>query len=698
MPLPFFLDPEDPFLPPDAAEADVVARVALALLFESGGLSLFLHKLPKTSSEQRLMTLLGVSAPPSGENAAAHRRQQLAQRLAELGPFDGRYGTRLEANLGYLAERVGLSDLERRILGFVILVTIHRCLAKLSGMAFGDLDRLGTVRVCAGLFGEPEGQVSAAFARQGVLARSGLLQLEPGPRKPLYDKFTLLDGLADALSANIADVAALIDQVTPLAPPARLRLADFPHRRAEIALARRLLAGSRAGLNLLFYGPPGTGKTELARALAAALNCALHTVPSADDQGDPITGLQRLRRYRLAQSVLAQQAATLILFDEVEDVFPHQGRVAQGQAERNKGWINEALESNRLPTIWVSNSLAGFDEAYLRRFAQVIEVGVPPLAVRERLVQTHTRHLPVSRAFRRRVAQHPDLSPALLRQAADNPAVVDQRCAETAEATLEILLNSTLKAMGHEALPRQRAGAPLRYRRECLNADQDLQALEHGLRRTPRGRICCYGPPGTGKSAYGVHLAETLQRPLFIKRASDLLSPYVGETEQRLAGLFRRADTEGAVLLLDEADSFLRDRRMIQSSWEATQINEMLTQIEAFDGLFIASTNLLETLDAAALRRFDLKIRFDYLRPDQAWTLFRATLRQGGGRLTQPTLWQTRLARLEHLTPGDFAGLARRQRLVATPWTPQTLFDALTAEIHLSQRATGRSIGFAADL
>ncbi|MBW6608203.1 ATP-binding protein, partial [Salmonella enterica subsp. enterica serovar Weltevreden] len=84
---------------------------------------------------------------------------------------------------------------------------------------------------------------------------------------------------------------------------------------------------------------------------------------------------------------------------------------------------------------------------------------------------------------------------------------------------------------------------------------------------------------------------------------------------------FRKAQNDGAVLLIDEVDSFLQDRRGAQHNWEVSEVNEMLTQMESFSGVFVASTNLMEGLDQAALRRFDLKVKFDYLRADQAWAL-----------------------------------------------------------------------------
>ena len=69
-----------------------------------------------------------------------------------------------------------------------------------------------------------------------------------------------------------------------------------------------------------------------------------------------------------------------------------------------------------------------------------------------------------------------------------------------------------------------------------------------------------YGPPGTGKSELARYIAGTLNRELICKRSSDLLDPYVGMTEQKLAQAFFEIETQEAVLVMDEADSVLASR------------------------------------------------------------------------------------------------------------------------------------------
>lgn len=148
-----------------------------------------------------------------------------------------------------------------------------------------------------------------------------------------------------------------------------------------------------------------------------------------------------------------------------------------------------------------------------------------------------------------------------------------------------------------------------------------------------------------------------------------------------------------AVLMLDEADSLLRSRSSACNRWEVTQVNELLTQMETFEGVFICSTNLMNELDEATLRRFDLKIRFDVLEREQAWALFQQVLRdheQG----TDESEWKSRMTVLEGITPGDFSTVIRRLTISRKPCTAQNLFQGLRDELALRQQRNGRGIGF----
>ncbi len=200
-------------------------------------------------------------------------------------------------------------------------------------------------------------------------------------------------------------------------------------------------------------------------------------------------------------------------------------------------------------------------------------------------------------------------------------------------------------------------------------------------------------PPITGDPC-GPHV------PILVRRASDVLGPYVGETEQNLRDMFEQATRERALLLVDEADSFIRDRGRAMQSWEVTQVNELLVQMECFEGLFVCTTNLMNELDEASLRRFTLKIRFDALDSEQRQRLFDATLASlgvDGQNESAASTTRSALERLDRLTPGDFAVVARKLTLLSGDATREvsarTLLDELRRECEAKRGAT-RALGF----
>ena len=219
--------------------------------------------------------------------------------------------------------------------------------------------------------------------------------------------------------------------------------------------------------------------------------------------------------------------------------------------------------------------------------------------------------------------------------------------------------------------PRQQASA--KFDPALIRADTDPARLAErlagsGLRHFS---LCLQGPPGTGKSAFVHHLAERLGLEVVQKRASDLMSTWVGETEKLIAKAFAEARDSEAFLVFDEADSLLADRRFAVRNWEVSQVNEMLTWMESHPLPFACTTNFGEHLDPAALRRFTFKIALDYLSAEQATAAFRAYF-----ALTPPAA----VADLAVLTPGDFALVRRKAELLDYLRDPQELAKMLRME------------------
>jgi hypothetical protein len=423
------------------------------------------------------------------------------------------------------------------------------------------------------------------------------------------------------------------------------------------------------------------------------------------DDGAAIAGSGRFGAYQLCQRMLARRTGALVLFDEIEDVFPDRYFPFFGRQKRSgddKGWTNRLLEGNPVPTLWLSNEIGQMDPAFLRRFDCILELRTPPLAVRRRILEKSLEGLPVRAPWLSSMATDERLTPAHIERAARVARLSGFEGADEVEHAVSRILHNALavQAPAGAAAPSASDTYDLRF----LNCSEDLVGIVSSLERRARetrgaltGSICLYGPPGTGKTAFAHHLAERLGRRLLVKRASDILGPFVGQTEANIAEMFREARAESAVLLLDEADSFFQDRRGASQHWEVTQVNELLVQMESFDGLFICSTNLFENLDQASLRRFTLKIRFDSLRPEQRWELFGRTLQSLGHEApvdTAPTL-RRGLDALENLTPGDFATIRRQATMLGSAVDAGALLRALERESRAKPNARRGPLGFA---
>ena len=128
-----------------------------------------------------------------------------------------------------------------------------------------------------------------------------------------------------------------------------------------------------------------------------------------------------------------------------------------------------------------------------------------------------------------------------------------------------------------------------------------------------------YGPSGTGKSMTGEAIAAELGKKIYVVNYSELESKYVGETPKNIVEVFRKAQAEDAVLIFDEADSFLGKRltNVTQSADYGVNITRsvMLLELEKFDGIVIFTTNLVTNYDEAFKRRILTSIKFDL--PDE---------------------------------------------------------------------------------
>lgn len=159
---------------------------------------------------------------------------------------------------------------------------------------------------------------------------------------------------------------------------------------------------------------------------------------------------------------------------------------------------------------------------------------------------------------------------------------------------------------------------------------------------------------------------------------------------------FDTAAHREAVLFIDEADTFLRDRAVATQSWHTTQVNELLKCIETSHGIVVFATNAFDALDPAVLRRLDIKTTFRPLNERQRIGLFERALEYNGVSPADTSESTHRLiAGAAGLVNGDFATACRRLAVTGTRLNADALCDALLDEL-TSRRAHGNNaaIGF----
>lgn len=604
-------------------------------------------------------------------------------------------------NVAMLGDMLGLTECERLIL----LLLAHRdskLFAPFSYLDFSSFPKALKVLACM-LDVSLESMVEALHPK-GILIKNGIVIRDFV--YPSWDDFIDLWGhVKTVISMHNRNVADLMRHFVEEATPSQLQLEDIPHLQDSLSMLvpvlRNALLTKAQGINILIYGPPGTGKTEFAKLLAKTVGHALSQVSASDDSDKPISGRERFISMMIAQLFLAESQNNLILFDEVEDVLSGQDHTSYySQIEKKqvnggftKAWINQRLETNPIPVIWICNDHSGIDQAFLRRFVFHIEIGIPPRSVRQKIAERYLDGLNLPAVVFRKLSEQTDLSPAQLESAARLVKLNGCQDADVIQQVLEKTLKNSMAVMGNHFAQSNHSITP--YSLSYLNLDTPLpiEQLVDALKHSEKASLCFYGHPGTGKTQLANYIAEVLDKPLLIKRASDLLSPYVGENEANIAAMFKEATNEKAILFLDEADSFLRDREGMTKGWEVSQVNELLQQMEQFKGIFICATNLFDQLDKAALRRFVFKISFDYLTIKQRQTLFAESLNVDTNGLESDH--QRRLQRLDHLTPGDYATVLRQAAILKQTFTADQLIDQLEKESALKNgQRVQRSIGF----
>jgi len=515
------------------------------------------------------------------------------------------------------------------------------------------------------------------------------------------DRFRLQDCLLPFWEAGEINAQAMFSR--PLSGAA-LPLEAFQVASDDVAHARKLLEqNGKAPVHILLYGAPGTGKSSFAAGMAQACGVKAWAVTGREQDGDGD------RRASLAAClhIAAKHQGAFVLVDEAERLLDTDS--LSGRTTKDKAWLNAFLEQPGRRIIWITNQIDHIDPAVRRRFS--FSIHFEKLGVRERTNiwrQVAARHRVARRLSNEQIT-------ALARAWPVEAAVINSAVSQAKQnypgkndfpAALERVLRAQTTLQRDGRKPRHKAQTLADYTPDgaCLEEGSaaglaaTCRRIDAAMRdnvplRPGSATMLFYGPPGTGKTALARFIAGQTDRECLVERAADLLNPFVGVTEQQIAGAFARAEREGAVLVIDEADSFLYSRDIAQRSWETSMVNAFLTALEECRCFCICTTNRRDSLDAAAMRRFSHKVAFSYAGPAQVRALYAGLLAPLCADAL-PAAQERELLRLNRLTPGDFHAVrARCDPLFAdtSQISHTSLIAALAQEqaLKLEQRRVG---------
>lgn len=614
-------------------------------------------------------------------------RAALNTQFYEALDQDPRQLSRLGRGVFELTEVLGLSHIQRSILIFAICcATAYELKALFEGIARGF--KTEAPSMWARIFGCSESELAEALSSEGMLRVSGLLNADTSVSLPAVSVLwvnLLTKSPEGLLPVLVQDSKAYLKAGAGI--PAQLMQED-------LELGSRILRNEATGINLLLYGAQNYDKRKAVHDLIAGAEKTLYRLQPQKNAEKEMPAIAYV-----AQRLLAKRDKTAVLLiekpKEILDRTPNSFMAFFFGLEKDTANVEPfdelMLSANPIPTVWCGSGTDELQAETVARFVFHAPLQRASRKDRRELLEAQLAELELSQATREQLLSLEDVSALQIQTALKAAELSHAVDALEKEAALVQSIKRSLNAMHRDSKARRKRSYT-EYSLEYLNVAGRFKAekILKALRTNIGASLCFYGIPGTGKTQFAQYLADNLGRQLLVYSASQVLSKWVGETEKNIDAMFARAEAEEAVLLLDEGDSFLRDRSMASQEHEVTRTNELLARMEAFEGTFILSTNLFQDLDAAALRRFTFKLEFLALTSEQKWKMF---LNEAGAHKNIPETsedqlqtWQDKLIFMPSLTAGDFDTVKRQCVLLEEVLTPDEWLEQLKVEQDLKSR------------
>lgn len=325
-----------------------------------------------------------------------------------------------------------------------------------------------------------------------------------------------------------------------------LKWNDFDYLKKERDISLNILTSAvnnkTKGINILLFGSVGTGKTQFSKLVANKAKIDIYSV-SAEIMDKEATRTDRLNDLVSKQTILSKMDNSCILFDEAEDVM-NRGFSEFGSA--SKAYLNTLIEETPVPIIWTTNNIYNVDPAFLRRMTYTIEFEKLSEDVRLNIWKRTLRKnkLKVDNKRLMQLNKNYEISPSLITNAVNTTKLING-----SQDDFEMFVENLARVVTKKKNVKKKKEFEMKeYNDDLVNTDLDIKDLTSKIKSCGKLNfsLCLYGEPGTGKSLYARYLANELGLDVILKRASDLMSKYVGETEQNIAEAFAEAKSKKA--------------------------------------------------------------------------------------------------------------------------------------------------------
>jgi SpoVK/Ycf46/Vps4 family AAA+-type ATPase len=625
--------------------------------------------------------------------------------------------TPIHPNTGHLVNILQLDITEAALLDMGLCIAASGSTESL----FDFIERSQQIRSALGILAQLYDQESnptsnsihSLMSGKSALAQSGLFEEQSTVLRADFSELLRLSANGHSVALNTFDNAS--DMAESLLIPIKFQEFDqatlkegWPELKETVEWLPNMLEGAvndkLKGINVLLYGAPGTGKTSFARRLVRQIQAQGFWVSCQTSESTEGPSKQRLAHLSLTQILSGEDNRVIIVLDEAEDIFQSDhssdNSKMHTRGKESKAWINQLLESNQHPVVWISNQIDHLDPAYLRRFTYAVEFRTSTRQDRYRLIERMQHDgqalhsLAISNDAVKRISRNEALTPAMLQSAAEFARLTSKPDIQQ-EPIFMHHLESQLRAIGEKVLkPSHVERLPYDQSLMNISGKHSAENIIKALVGSRKGNCFLSGLPGTGKTQFALHIAELTGMDAIVKTAADIHSMWFGQSEKNVAELFDECDPESELIFIDEADSLLASRANASSSANAGVVAEFLRRLESFQGIFICATNNADAIDEAFARRFLFSLEFQPLGYEQRCDMFKKFF------LDEISTEQAdALHALTALTPGDFVAVHRRLNALSNATGEMFSASDFLSEVamaHELKPSMRRRIGFAA--